>query len=80
MIVCLCTGLTDRCIAQHVESGVCDPATIMRATRAGRCSPACRAELCRLVVQFTRSKAQPHALAPANKIAQEEEPRRNAPS
>lgn len=77
MIVCLCTGLTDRCIAQRVARGIPDAAALMRETRAGRCNPACRAELARLVAQFANSTGATHSLAPAGKIEQEPDPRRN---
>lgn len=52
MIVCLCTRLTDRHIAELVAAGFTDAASLMRHTRAGGCCVACRAEVMRLVEQL----------------------------
>lgn len=65
MILCLCTGLTDRCVARRVALGLTDPAALMRETRAGRCNSACRAELIRVIREYATFRAQQTALASA---------------
>lgn len=68
MIVCLCTGLTEHSLAMHIALGLTDPIALMRKTRAGRCSFACRAEIVRLVRELSAScQANDPCLAEENR-------------
>lgn len=53
MIICQCTGTTDRDIARLREAGLSSAADVARSTGAGRnCAP-CRMEIMRLLTLFT---------------------------
>lgn len=52
MIICQCTGTTDRDIARLREAGLDTVAAVARSTGAGRnCAP-CRLEIVRLLTVF----------------------------
>ncbi|GBD26851.1 hypothetical protein HRbin30_02193 [bacterium HR30] len=68
MILCLCTGLTDRCVARRVALGLTDPAALMRETHAGRCSPACRTELIRVIREYAALPGRKTTLASGTEI------------
>jgi bacterioferritin-associated ferredoxin len=46
MILCHCTGTTDRTIERLIEAGATTLSAIVRETGAGRCCQSCREEIC----------------------------------
>ena len=56
MIICQCTGTTDRDIARLRDAGLASVGEIVRTTGAGRnCAP-CRLEIVRLLTVFTSTE------------------------
>ncbi len=73
MVICLCTSMTDRCLAKYVSSGITDPRIVLRVTRAGRCSAACRQEITRILQQMAANRPGTRELATAEVSGHKEE-------
>jgi bacterioferritin-associated ferredoxin len=73
MVICLCTSITDRCLAKYVSSGITDPRVFLRITRAGRCSAACRQEITRILQQMAANRSGTQELATAEVSGHKEE-------
>ncbi len=53
MIICHCTGTTDKAIAELARNGIDSVADITHLTGAGLCCSPCRDEIARLLVLNT---------------------------
>jgi bacterioferritin-associated ferredoxin len=53
MIVCHCTGVTDRAIRRMIGEGVATLGEITDRTGAGACCESCRQEIHTLIAEYT---------------------------
>ncbi len=51
MIICQCTGVTDRQIARMIEEGATTVGDIARRCGAGRCCAPCRVEIAEMIAE-----------------------------
>lgn len=61
MIICQCTGVTDRTIDGLIDEGVRTLEQITARCGAGRCCLPCREEICRLLAERAPAEIPPHA-------------------
>jgi bacterioferritin-associated ferredoxin len=57
MIVCHCTGTTDRAILRMIGDGASTVGDITERTGAGSCCESCRQEIRALIVEYTQVAA-----------------------
>lgn len=58
MYVCLCYGVTDRTIREHVENGARTTEEIMAATRAGTRCGSCRGAIAAVIAAATAGERE----------------------
>jgi assimilatory nitrate reductase catalytic subunit len=64
MILCHCTGVTDRAVVQMIHDGATSVAEITRRSGAGQCCASCRTEIAALLSAAAPPAGQRQAVGP----------------